>query len=241
MTIYRTNGPWGSGIGVNLTPAQVDTNFYELRSDLDDVIANPPTADSIISVTQNGLSFTFHTTLGNTLGPLQMPYIGPIWRGEWAPFTLYSAADQFKVTDVGIFIVLVDHTSAGSFDPLATGGSPAAQLYLEIIEVSTSHAVSTKNADYTLVLSDADGWIRLTSFDSPPSVITVMVPSSVDFAIGTTVAFEDTTGGGVDVVGDGVTINVPDGALPSTGGQYAVIQIKKVAADEWTVYGNLAF
>lgn len=135
MPTYRTNGAWGSGIGVNLTPAQVDANFYELRSDLDDLIANPPTADSIVSVSQSGLDLTFHTTLGNSLGPLVMPYIGPVWRGEWTPATLYYAADQFKVTGEGIFIVLADHTSAATFDPAATGGSPATALYNEIIGV----------------------------------------------------------------------------------------------------------
>lgn len=135
MPTYRTNGAWGAGIGVNLTPAQVDENFYELRSDLDDLIANPPTADSIVSVTQSGLDLTFHTTLGNSLGPLVMPYIGPVWRGEWTPLTLYSAADQFKVTGEGVFIVLENHTSAATFDAAATGGSPPTALYTEIIGI----------------------------------------------------------------------------------------------------------
>lgn len=135
MPTYRTNGAWGSGIGVNLTPAQVDNNFYELRSDLDDVIANPPTADSVVSVTQSGFNLTFHTTLGNDLGPLTMPIVQFRWRGEWAPLTLYDAADMFKVTGEGIFTVLADHTSAATFDPLAVGGSPATALYNQIIGV----------------------------------------------------------------------------------------------------------
>lgn len=136
MPTYRTNGAWGSGIGVNLTPAQVDENFYELRTDLDDLIANPPTADSIVSISQAGFSLTFHTLLGNELGPVAMPVAYPVWRGDWQPATLYSAADIFRVAEQGIFVVLQDHTSAATFDPDAAAGSPLEPLYLLMIAVA---------------------------------------------------------------------------------------------------------
>lgn len=144
MPTYRTAGAWGAGKGSNLTPAEVDENFYELRTDVDDLIANPPTADGISSVSQSGFNLTFHTTLGNTLGPIVMPVVQFRWRGEWAALTMYEAADLFKVTGEGLFSVLEDHTSAATFDPLATGGSPVAPLYNQIIGVFDP---STSNLD----------------------------------------------------------------------------------------------
>lgn len=243
MPTYRTNGAWGSGIGINLTPAQVDGNFYELRTDLDDVIANPPTADGIVSVSQSGFTLTFHTTLGNELGPIALPVLYTVWRGEWAPFTLYNAADQFKVTDRGIFAVLQDHTSAATFDPAAAAGSPLAPLYLELIEVSSLHQVSTQSGDYTLALTDADAYIRAISGTSPPTPMTFTIPdnATVAFVIGTTVAFEQTEDGGditIDTAG-GVTLNFASTYTPVTNGQFAVAQIKKVEDDAWTLFGNL--
>lgn len=159
MPTYRTNGAWGTGIGVNLTPAQVDENFYELRGDLDDVIANPPTADGLASVSQSGFSLTFHTTLGNQLGPITIPVVYTVWRGDWAPFTLYSAADIFRVVDEGIFSVLQDHTSAATFDPDAAGGSPLAPYYNELIAVSSLPTDTTLDelADVTITgVADGD-------------------------------------------------------------------------------------
>lgn len=155
MPTYRTAGAWGAGKGSNLTPAEVDENFYELRTDIDDLIANPPTADGISSVSQSGFNLTFHTTLGNTLGPIVMPVVQFRWRGEWAPLTLYEAADLFKVTGEGLFSVLEDHTSAATFDPLATGGSPVVPLYNQIIGVGSNSSLDDL-VDVTIT-SAADG------------------------------------------------------------------------------------
>lgn len=141
MPTYRTAGAWGAGKGSNLTPAEVDGNFYELRTDLDDFVANPPVADSVVSVSQSGFNLTFHTTLGNDLGPLAMPVVQFRWRGEWSPLTLYEAADTFIVEGEGLFTVTADHTSAAAFDPDAVGGSPAEPLYNQLFGVGTNSAL----------------------------------------------------------------------------------------------------
>lgn len=135
MPTYRSNGAWGAGTGVNLTVAQFDGNTYEWRTAIDDILANPPVADSIVSVTQSGFDLTFHTTLGSSLGPVAMPVVQFVWRGEWSALTIYAAGDLFMVTGQGIFTVMADHTSAATFDPLAVGGSPAVPLYNQIIGV----------------------------------------------------------------------------------------------------------
>jgi hypothetical protein len=277
MPTYRTNGAWGSGIGVNLTPAQVDNNFYELRTDLDDVIANPPTADGLASVTQSGFYLTFHTTLGNELGPIAIPVVYTVWRGDWAPFTLYSAADQFRVDGVGIFAVLQGHTSAATFDPDESGGSPPAPFYLQLIAVSTmlgmlddlidvsitaeaygqilgyngaawvnrefAEPVATQNGTgspglYELVITDRNSYIR---GDHAAGLTVVIRPEAdVDFPIGTTVTFEQAGIGSVLIApDDGVTLNCVATHTPETNGQFSVAQVKKVASDEWVIFGNL--
>lgn len=239
MPTYRTNGAWGSGIGVNLTPAQVDGNFYELRTDLDDFIANPPVADSIVSVTQSGFELTFHTTLGDDLGPVTMPVVQFRWRGEWAPLTLYDAADMFSRSGEGIFTVMADHTSAATFDASATGGSPATALYNQIFGWFTGADVVTETGTTrTLSLADAEAYIRTTN----GSGVTVTIPPNADVAFGlsTSVAFEQAGAGAVTfAAGAGVTLNVAATHTLVTNGQFAVAEIKQVAIDEWTIFGNL--
>lgn len=158
MPTYRTAGAWGAGKGSNLTPAEVDENFYELRTDLDDVIANPPTANSIETITASGFTWTVTLTDGTELDPLPVPVVYTVWRGDWTPLTLYSAADLFRVEDQGIFAVLQDHTSAATFDPDAAAGSPLAPLYTQLIGVASLPAdTSIDDLNDVLIASIADG------------------------------------------------------------------------------------
>lgn len=123
MTIvYRTAGPWGAGKGANLTPAEVDTNFYELRTDVDDLTAQfvPVVNIAYFSVAANALFV--HMTDHSILGPYPIPMVG-LWtfRDEWLPDTTYLVNDMVTFGNV-LYLVLIDHTSAGSFDPDATNG-----------------------------------------------------------------------------------------------------------------------
>lgn len=225
--------------GSNLTPDEVDANFLELRTDLDDFIANPPTADSVVSVTQSGFDLTFHTTLGSDLGPLTMPVVQFRWRGEWQPLTLYDGADMFSVSGVGLFTVMEDHTSAATFDAAATGGSPAVALYNQIFGWFTGADVVTETGTTrTLALADAEAYIRTTN----GTAVTVTIPPNADvaFGISASVAFEQAGAGAITfVAGAGVTLNVAATHTLVTNGQFAVAEIKQVAADEWTLFGNL--
>jgi hypothetical protein len=40
------------------------------------------------------------------------------WQGEWEPLTPYLAKDFLKVSGIGTFMILTDHTSAATFNPL---------------------------------------------------------------------------------------------------------------------------
>jgi hypothetical protein len=65
--------------------------------------------------------------------------------------------------------------------------------------------------------------------------------ASVALPVGSTVVIEQAAGGEVAIAeGSGVTINHPSTAIAETAGQYAVVQVVKVATDTWTLFGNLA-
>jgi hypothetical protein len=189
MPTYRTTGPWGAGTGSNLSAAQVDTNFYELRSDLDDVIASPPTAVSIASIEIIGTSMYFHMSNGDTIGPLEIPTLKFRWRGDWTATTAYLALDAFKVDTVGLFIVLKDHTSDLTFDPAATsGGEP---LYHELFGFSgLSGAFFADLVDVGLSGLAAGDFIR---WDGTASMWVNQTPTQVTAAL---IPFVGDTGAG---------------------------------------------
>lgn len=152
--IPRTTGPWGPGIGRNLTAAEVDGNFYDHDTRIDDLETSRPQPDNFASVQTSGTLMTFYLQSGAPLGPVTLPTLVWQWRGEWLPFTMYAALDVFSVDDQGIFLTLFDHTSAATFDPNATTGSPAAAIYQQLIGVGTNASIGDLN-DVT-VTSPAD-------------------------------------------------------------------------------------
>lgn len=70
--VYRTDGPWGSGLGTNLTAPQVDNNFWELVQRLTTLETRTPATDTL-TLTGNALNnqtvtigirvYTWKTTL----------------------------------------------------------------------------------------------------------------------------------------------------------------------------------
>jgi hypothetical protein len=153
--IYRTSGPWGPGVGRNLTAAEIDGNFYDQQVHLTDLEGSRPQPDDIVSVSTNGTQITFHLESGATLGPVDMPVLYWRWRDEWLPFTIYAALDTFSVTGTGIFLTLQDHTSGATFDPDLTAGDPPAPVYEQLIGVGTGARLGELN-DVTIT-SPANG------------------------------------------------------------------------------------
>jgi hypothetical protein len=122
MTIrYRTSGAWGAGVGANLEPAHVDENFYTIDQRVVDIEALPPPAPGIDHFVINGDQMTVVMEDNTTRGPYTLPVVTLNFRGTWAPTTAYLAGDIFSQGQ-SIYIALVNHTSAGTFDPGATDG-----------------------------------------------------------------------------------------------------------------------
>lgn len=98
--------------------------------------------------------------------------------------------------------------------------------------------VTESTTSRTSVLTDAGSYIRFTngsatSFQIPPQ-------SSVAWRDGAQIEFEQGGAGAVTVSGgSGVTIRVNANLTAVTNGQYAVAGLKRVASDEWVLFGNL--
>jgi hypothetical protein len=127
--IFRTLGAWGPGKGANLTPSEVDTNFWELAQAIVDLTANPALPVGIASIAVSGTQMTITLTDGTVLGPFTLPVLTFRWRGEWQPFTSYAVLDVFTVLNTGIYMVQIAHTTDAAFDANLlvppTTGSPA--------------------------------------------------------------------------------------------------------------------
>src|SRR5580765_2295326 len=120
---FRTLGPWGSGKGANLQPSEVDTNFWQLAQEIVNLQNDPAQPVGIAGISVSGTQMTIFLTDGQVMGPFTLPVLTFRWRDEWAPLTTYAGLDVFKVTDTGIFMVQIGHTSGDTFDPAIVDGS----------------------------------------------------------------------------------------------------------------------
>jgi len=91
--------------------------------------------------------------------------------------------------------------------------------------------------DHTLELTDAGKMIRLSA--AVTRTVTIPPNSDVPFEVGTVITFEQALTGRLAIAaGAGVTLNSFSGATNLLG-QYAVAGITQVAADVWSLYGNI--
>ena len=67
---YRTAGPWGPGLGTDLTPAQVDENFWQA---VQDIAAKAPAGVGISNMIVSGNQLTVVLTDHTVLGPYTLP------------------------------------------------------------------------------------------------------------------------------------------------------------------------
>jgi hypothetical protein len=99
-------------------------------------------------------------------------------------------------------------------------------------------ATTQSGTTYTLALSDAGSAVEFTS----ASAVTVTVPpdSSVAFPVGTVIELlQYGTGTLTIAAGAGVTIRSANNLL-SARTQYSVLSLRKRAANEWVLAGDLA-
>lgn len=131
---FRTPGPTGAGLGRNLTPGELDNNFFRLAEAIVALQSGTTGAqiNGIANINVNGTQMTITLLDGTVLGPFTLPVLKFQWREEWTQVTDYAALDVVKVTGTGIYMVLISHTSdAVAFDQSATDSNGDA-LYLKL-------------------------------------------------------------------------------------------------------------
>jgi hypothetical protein len=130
LDVLRWGAAGGLGTGGNLTSLQLDENFWELLTRVQNLETNPPEAVSIQSFTIVGSQMEINMTNGDTQGPFTLPIA--IFRdvGEWVNDLPLLPLDFFSVPNRGWYRTRIAHTTPASpaiFDPDAIdedSGSP---------------------------------------------------------------------------------------------------------------------
>lgn len=126
MTIvYVTTGAWGTGTGTPNSASQVDGNFYDVDQRIAVLNADLAEGKRIDHVTYDDTSMTFHFTDG-TSQVIPLPIAVVTYVGQWTNSTPYTRGQMISVRGLGMFQVLVNHTTPplpAPFDPNATDGS----------------------------------------------------------------------------------------------------------------------
>ena len=146
MTItYVTPGAWGAGTGTPNSAAQVDGNFYDVDQRIVALNADLAEGKRIDSVTYTSVSMTFHFTDG-TSQVIPLPVAVITYVGQWANSTPYTTGQMVSVPGVGLFQILVDHTTPplpAAFDPNATDGSgnPLYSFWMPLYDINYDAAI----------------------------------------------------------------------------------------------------
>jgi hypothetical protein len=120
---YRTNDPsrWGTGQGSDLAAAQIDLNFWALFSMIQAIADHQNVAGVISNIGVQGGNLFVTLGDGTVFGPFTLPTAQWTFRGAWLPTTLYNPMDVIT-SNGGLYLALVRHTSAATFNPSANDG-----------------------------------------------------------------------------------------------------------------------
>lgn len=175
---YRTAGGWGAGQGSNLSPAQVDDNFYSIQQWIDAFEADPTPPNGIANITQDGSQITIYLDDSTALGP----------------FTLPSA-------------------------------------------VAITPVVTKSGTTLTIATADRGSYMRLTN--AAGCAVTVPANDDDPIPIHSEFHFRRCAGQVTFDAPTGTIIRGIDGFLDELGATGAVATLKKIATDEWDLFGLL--
>jgi hypothetical protein len=220
---------------VELISAAVDTSVGSLTlDDLADVSAASPTDTQVLTYDSGDDLWEAANGGGggsSTLAGLSDVNIPSPTDGD---FLRYNQSTDKWVANTTALNDLSDVTitSVGTRDEIEWNGSawvnksPFPQL---VTEATTSR---------TSLLTDAGSYVRFTNGSA--TTYTIAPQSSVAWRDGAQIELEQGGAGAVTIQGgSGVTIRVNSALTAVTNGQYAVAGLKRVAANEWVLFGNL--
>jgi hypothetical protein len=176
MTVYRTTGAWGAGKGSDLTPAEVDGNFWE---HIQRIIALEATTGalgaSIDYFSIVGDQLTVHMTDHSLRGPYTLPTSSYTFRGTWQPSTTYAKLDIVTING-SVYIVTYPHTSATSFDAGANDG--AGHSYYGLLLSNPGNALPTGGGVGQVLTKSTTADFATKWSDPIPNTPVVTNPSS---------------------------------------------------------------
>jgi hypothetical protein len=169
--VFVTTGAWGTGTGSPISAAQVDGNFHDVDQRIVGLDADLAEGKRIDTVDYSSNSMTFHYTDG-TSQVIPLPIATLTYVGEWLNSTTYIRGNLVSARGIGMFQVLVDHTTPplpAPFDPNATDGTdPLYQLWFPLRDVNYDAAIFVpgsiqRAADELLFQGIANRTMRLRS------------------------------------------------------------------------------
>ena len=242
---YRTAGAWGAGKGSDLAPAEVDGNFAEVLQRIvalerGEAYGGPVVIDEIVL---GPTDFEVVLSDATVLGPYPLVFAVFAWRGEWQPATAYAALDLVWRPGDALYAVAAEHVSADVFDPAAVldGASvyermlaiPAAELTASGTVAASSHTLGQADRRRFTLYTAGAGCDVTVPGESGPGAVT--------WPVGEETALRQNGAGAVRLIeADGVQISPVEGKLRETAFRGAVMHLKKVAADRWDIWGDLA-
>lgn len=233
MTIvYRTDGAWGTGKGGNLTPAEVDTNFHTHALAIA-ALGDGPTPAEIADITLTGTQLTITLDDARVFGPYTIPRAAFRFRDDWVAATAYAGNDVVTVPGDGLYLVRIAHTSDASFDPARLISS--VPVYQLMYREPRAAVVAVPGATFTPTALQAFAYFRCAA----ACVVTIPANASAAFPIGTELHFRQGDGAVTFGPDTGVTLNIPTGLDAEIDRIGGVVTCKKVATDEWDVFGLL--
>lgn len=239
---FRTTGPWGAGLGANLTPAQVDENFSTLKDAVDDFEAPPGVGIATVEVV--GSNMTLHMTDGSTQGPFVLPSATFTDTGDWAALTNYNPMDLFLVPTVGLYLVALPYASPTEFDPdvMDTDGNLLLKLIIGIPPLPDTSAllIMDLDVDEFLIGVDSGKYTRVesstTTTDDTPIVLTV--PSAPP-GEGYWQTFRQVGNRQLEFVAEDTDVTILSPESLKTRKQHSTATIVHVGGGVWDLTGDL--
>jgi hypothetical protein len=242
---YRTDGPWGTGKGSNLTPAEIDTNFHNLNEKVEEE-GPPPVGIATIEV--QGQTFVVILTDATELGPFPLPVAAFRWVGSYNDNAGFDPGDVFTVEEtpgiLDVYLTTASFEKATAFDATETDteGAPVMQRMFSIPD-GRKIVVEARIDSFTLAPSMAGKYQRTFG----PAAIEVLIPTDEVATDGE--AFEDGMiftirhgGSGTCELSPatGVTLYLPPNCLPQFRGTGATVTLVRLSENEYDVAGDLA-
>jgi hypothetical protein len=200
--VYRDDGAWGSGLGVDLSALQIDGNFWTLVSEITDIQATILSGGaagvdyfSIVDNNQLYVTLTNHTTsLVGTL-PSSAWDVGPGPAVQfWGASTAYAVNAVFQ-NDGSLYIVIYSDPGQPTFDPNANDG--LGHNYFALLLASPSDVLAAGGAAGSFLLklnSDpyTNEWVAAADITWPFSQI-IDVPAATSSNLGLIYGIDEIT------------------------------------------------